>query len=46
LRSIIDGGQILSIAKALPLQIHPDKELAQKLHTKDPEKFGKIGTLM
>lgn len=32
--------QILSIAKALPLQIHPDKTLAQKLHAKDPSKFG------
>lgn len=32
--------KILSIAKALPLQIHPDKELATKLHQKDPEKFG------
>jgi mannose-6-phosphate isomerase len=39
------GGQlpflpkILSIAKALPLQIHPNKELAAKLHKKDPENF-------
>lgn len=32
--------KILSIAKALPLQIHPDKDLAAKLHAKDPEKFG------
>ncbi|KAH8818119.1 RmlC-like cupin domain-containing protein [Hyaloscypha sp. PMI_1271] len=32
--------KILSIAKALPLQIHPDKGLAAKLHKKDPEKFG------
>lgn len=32
--------QILSIAKALPLQIHPDKGLAAKLHKQDPEKFG------
>lgn len=31
--------KILSIAKALPLQIHPNKELAAKLHEKDPEKF-------
>jgi len=31
--------KILSIAKALPLQIHPDIELSQKLHEKDPEKF-------
>jgi len=32
--------KILSIAKALPLQIHPDKELASRLHEKDPSKFG------
>ncbi|KAL2127049.1 hypothetical protein VTI74DRAFT_11427 [Chaetomium olivicolor] len=31
--------KILSIAKALPLQIHPNKELAAKLHAKDPENF-------
>ncbi|PBP20081.1 mannose-6-phosphate isomerase [Diplocarpon rosae] len=31
--------KILSIAKALPLQIHPDKDLAAKLHRKDPEKY-------
>ncbi|KAL8999125.1 MAG: hypothetical protein Q9188_005960 [Gyalolechia gomerana] len=31
--------KILSIAKALPLQIHPDKELSDRLHKKDPEKF-------
>ncbi|KAL8827091.1 MAG: hypothetical protein Q9170_007154 [Blastenia crenularia] len=31
--------KILSIAKALPLQIHPDKELSEKLHKKEPEKF-------
>lgn len=31
--------QILSIAKALPLQIHPNKDLATRLHHKDPEKF-------
>jgi mannose-6-phosphate isomerase len=31
--------KILSIAKALPLQIHPDKELARKLHEKDPKSF-------
>jgi mannose-6-phosphate isomerase len=39
------GGQlpflpkILSIAKALPLQIHPNKDLAAKLHAKDPDNF-------
>lgn len=32
--------KILSIAKALPLQIHPNKELARKLHENDSEKFG------
>ncbi|KAI9849031.1 MAG: hypothetical protein M1837_005922 [Sclerophora amabilis] len=32
--------KILSIQKALPLQIHPDKELASKLHQKNPDKFG------
>lgn len=31
--------KILSIAKALPLQIHPNKELASKLHEKDPGNF-------
>ncbi|KAJ9609779.1 hypothetical protein H2200_006107 [Cladophialophora chaetospira] len=31
--------KILSIAKALPLQIHPDKKLSEKLHEEDPEKF-------
>ncbi|KAH8428562.1 uncharacterized protein LDX57_006258 [Aspergillus melleus] len=32
--------KILSFAKSLPLQIHPDKSLAEKLHAKDPHKFG------
>ncbi|KEF59574.1 phosphomannose isomerase type I [Exophiala aquamarina CBS 119918] len=31
--------KILSIAKALPLQIHPNKDLAQRLHEKDPDNF-------
>ncbi|KAK5625458.1 hypothetical protein RRF57_001174 [Xylaria bambusicola] len=31
--------KILSIAKALPLQIHPNKELATQLREKDPENF-------
>ncbi|KXH37303.1 phosphomannose isomerase type I [Colletotrichum nymphaeae SA-01] len=31
--------KILSIAKALPLQIHPNKSLASKLHGQDPENF-------
>lgn len=31
--------KILSIQKALPLQIHPDIELSKKLHAKDPENF-------
>lgn len=34
------ASKVLSIAKALPLQIHPDKDLAAKLHKQDPEKFG------
>jgi mannose-6-phosphate isomerase len=46
-KKVIDqlGGQlpflpkILSIAKALPLQIHPNKDLAARLHAKDPENF-------
>ncbi|KAI3394022.1 hypothetical protein diail_3286 [Diaporthe ilicicola] len=31
--------KILSIAKALPLQLHPNKDLATKLHQKDPDQF-------
>ncbi|KAI2627615.1 mannose-6-phosphate isomerase [Hypoxylon sp. NC1633] len=31
--------KILSIAKALPLQLHPNKELARKLHEEDPSNF-------
>lgn len=31
--------QILSIAQALPLQIHPHKALAEKLHKCDPKRF-------
>lgn len=31
--------QILSMDKALPLQIHPDRKLAEELHKKDPQKF-------
>lgn len=31
--------KILSIQKALPLQIHPNKELSEKLHKEDPEKY-------
>lgn len=31
--------KILSIAKALPLQLHPNKDLAAKLHAKDPDSF-------
>jgi mannose-6-phosphate isomerase len=30
----------LSFAKALPLQIHPDLDLAARLHKQDPNKFG------
>jgi mannose-6-phosphate isomerase len=28
------------MAKALPLQIHPDKDFAGRLHKKGPEKYG------
>lgn len=31
--------KILSIAKALPLQIHPNKQLSEKLHKENPEQF-------
>ncbi|KAK8220451.1 mannose-6-phosphate isomerase-like protein [Phyllosticta capitalensis] len=31
--------KVLSIAKALPLQLHPNKELAAKLHEKEPSNF-------
>ncbi|RAL05968.1 mannose-6-phosphate isomerase, class I [Aspergillus ibericus CBS 121593] len=31
--------KILSFSKALPLQIHPDKALAEKLHQTDPNKY-------
>ncbi|KAK4919861.1 hypothetical protein LTR66_016771 [Elasticomyces elasticus] len=32
--------KILSIQKALPLQIHPDIELSKKLHKENPDQFG------
>ncbi|KAL1606700.1 hypothetical protein SLS60_004107 [Paraconiothyrium brasiliense] len=31
--------KVLSIAKALPLQLHPNKELASQLHSRDPDQF-------
>lgn len=31
--------KVLSIAKALPLQLHPNKDLASKLHEQDPSNF-------
>ncbi|KAK3109268.1 hypothetical protein LTR53_017658 [Teratosphaeriaceae sp. CCFEE 6253] len=31
--------KVLSIAKALPLQLHPNKELAARLHEKNPDQF-------
>lgn len=31
--------KVLSIAKALSLQIHPDKDLAAKLHEQNPDQF-------
>lgn len=36
---MLTAPQILSIAKALPLQLHPNKDLATKLHNKDPDQF-------
>ncbi|RMJ24581.1 mannose-6-phosphate isomerase [Aspergillus sp. HF37] len=32
--------KVLSFSKALALQIHPDKALAEKLHRVDPKRFG------
>lgn len=31
--------KVLSIAKALPLQVHPNKDMAAKLHSERPEAF-------
>ncbi|KAL6162251.1 hypothetical protein ACJQWK_11193 [Exserohilum turcicum] len=31
--------KVLSIAKALPLQLHPNKDLASKLHAENPSQF-------
>ncbi|KAF2107246.1 mannose-6-phosphate isomeras-like protein [Lophiotrema nucula] len=31
--------KVLSIAKALPLQLHPNKDMAAKLHSRDPSQF-------
>ncbi|KAK5112000.1 hypothetical protein LTR62_004534 [Meristemomyces frigidus] len=31
--------KVLSISKALPLQLHPNKQLAAKLHKEDPDQF-------
>ncbi len=31
--------KILSIAKALPLQLHPNREMAAELHKKDPSSY-------
>lgn len=36
---LIHFDKILSIDKALPLQLHPNKDLATKLHQKDPDQF-------
>ena len=38
-KCLLKASQILSISKALPLQIHPNKELSEQLHKKDPEKY-------
>ncbi|KAI6778672.1 uncharacterized protein J7T54_007613 [Emericellopsis cladophorae] len=32
--------KILSISKALPLQIHPNKEFSTKMHNENPDAFG------
>jgi mannose-6-phosphate isomerase len=32
--------KILSVAKALPLQVHPDKLMAERLNASDPSSFG------
>lgn len=32
--------KVLTCKQALPLQIHPDKNLAKKLHEENPEQFG------
>ncbi|OCF77054.1 mannose-6-phosphate isomerase, class I [Kwoniella mangroviensis CBS 8886] len=34
--------KVLTCKQALPLQIHPNKELAKKLHEEDPEKYPDI----
>ncbi|KIR26610.1 mannose-6-phosphate isomerase, class I [Cryptococcus deuterogattii LA55] len=34
--------KVLTCKQALPLQIHPDKNLAKKLHDENPEQFGDI----
>ncbi|KAF2866091.1 RmlC-like cupin domain-containing protein [Massariosphaeria phaeospora] len=31
--------KVLSIAKALPLQLHPNKQMAAQLHSRDPSQF-------
>ena len=31
--------KVLSIRKALSIQAHPDKKLAEKLHSKDPKNY-------
>lgn len=31
--------KVLSIGKALSIQAHPDKKLAEKLHAKDPKNY-------
>lgn len=32
--------KVLSISKALPLQIHPNKEFSKKMHEENPDEFG------
>ncbi|KAK3061292.1 hypothetical protein LTS18_006595 [Coniosporium uncinatum] len=31
--------KVLSISKALPLQLHPNRDMASKLHERDPDQF-------
>ena len=36
---MLNGIKVLSIAKALPLQLHPNKALSAQLHAEDPQKY-------
>ena len=43
---LIVGGQVLAIRKALSIQAHPDKKLAQQLHADHPEIYKGISILL